>query len=68
MANGSENDNWDLAEWENALSIRVGTAYACRSCGNVVMVTKGGVGVMEMICCGAQMEKIEPCKHGSVGQ
>jgi hypothetical protein len=50
---------WNLDEWEQALNISVGTAYACRECGNVVMVTRGGVGVMELICCGANMPKIE---------
>jgi hypothetical protein len=49
---------WDLSEWETALSIHVGTTYACRECGNLVMVTKGGVGVMDMVCCGKQMEKL----------
>ena len=50
---------WDLAEWERALTINVGTVYVCRRCGNVVMVTKGGVGVMEMTCCGDAMDKRE---------
>lgn len=49
----------DLEEWEQALSIQVGSSYVCRTCGNVVMVTRGGVGVMELICCGVLMEKIE---------
>jgi hypothetical protein len=49
----------DLEEWEQALSIQVGSAYVCRTCGNVVMVTRGGVGVMELICCGVLMEKLE---------
>jgi desulfoferrodoxin-like iron-binding protein len=60
MANAPESvfPQWDLAEWERALTIRVGTAYACRHCGNLVMVTKGGVGVMELVCCGAPMEEV----------
>jgi hypothetical protein len=49
---------WDLGAWEQALTIHVGTSYACRQCGNLVMVTKGGVGVMEMVCCGKPMEKL----------
>jgi desulfoferrodoxin-like iron-binding protein len=63
----SEDDrtsDWDLDEWEQALSIQVGTAYVCRACGNVVMVTRGGVGVMELICCGAPMERLVPRKPG----
>ena len=51
---------WDLGEWEDVLTIHVGTAYACRECGNLVMVTKGGIGIMELVCCGLPMEKIEP--------
>ena len=50
---------WDLKEWEKALTIKVGTAYVCRECQNIVMVTKGGVGIMEMNCCGSPMEIIE---------
>jgi hypothetical protein len=51
---------WGLGEWEDALTIHVGTAYLCRQCQNIVMVTKGGIGVMELICCGKPMEKVEP--------
>ena len=50
---------WDLGEWERALTINVGTAYVCRICGNVVMVTRGGTGLMQLICCDKPMEKIE---------
>ena len=51
---------YDLNAWEQALTIHVGTAYACRRCENLVMVTRGGVGVMELTCCGQPMEKVEP--------
>ena len=51
---------WELTDWEQALTIHVGTAYVCRECENLVMVTRGGVGVMELICCGKPMEKVEP--------
>ncbi len=50
--------DWNLGEWETALNIHVGTGYACRDCGNLVMVTKGGVGVMDLVCCGQPMERI----------
>ena len=50
---------WDLNEWEEALTIHVGTTYACRECGNLTMVTKGGVGVMDMVCCGKKMEVLD---------
>lgn len=56
---------WDLSEWEEALTIHVGTAHACRACGNLVMVTRGGVGVMELTCCGQAMEKVHLEKGGS---
>ncbi len=51
--------DWNLGEWEDALTINVGTTYACRECGNLVMVTKGGVGVMELVCCGKPMEEVK---------
>jgi desulfoferrodoxin-like iron-binding protein len=50
---------WELGDWEAALTINVGTAYVCRACSNLVMVTKGGVGTLDLVCCGVPMEKIE---------
>lgn len=49
---------WEIEDWERALTIHVGAAHRCRKCGNLVMVTRGGVGVMELKCCGALMEKV----------
>lgn len=46
--------------WRRAWDIRVGAAFVCRVCGPMVMVTKGGVGVLEPICCGRRMEEVEP--------
>ena len=54
---------WNLGDWEEALTIHVGTAYVCRQCENLVMVTRGGVGVLELICCGEPMEKCELCEE-----
>lgn len=54
--------DWDLEIWEKALTIDVGTSYACRECGNLVIVTKGGVGVLDMTCCGKAMESITPSR------
>ena len=51
--------DWGLGDWESALTIRVGTTYVCRQCENIVMVTRGGVGVLELVCCGEPMEEIE---------
>ncbi|MDP6523578.1 MAG: hypothetical protein QGH15_05085 [Kiritimatiellia bacterium] len=53
----AQTPDWDLAVWKESLSIHVGTTYACHDCGNLVMVTKGGIGVMDMTCCGKQMEQ-----------
>ncbi len=50
---------WDLGDWEKVLTIQVGDAYLCRECQNLVMVTRGGVGFMELECCGKPMEKVE---------
>jgi len=51
---------WDLGEWEEVLTINVGTVYVCRECQNLVMITKGGVGIMRLQCCGRPMEKVTP--------
>lgn len=56
--NDAPDEEWDLGDWEEVLSIHVGTVYVCRECGNIAMVTRGGVGVMELICCGKPMEKV----------
>jgi desulfoferrodoxin-like iron-binding protein len=58
--------DWDLDDWKRSLTISVGQAYACRTCGNVVMVTRGGVGVMELVCCGSPMEKLQTQSNGGV--
>jgi len=50
---------WDLGDWEEVLTINVGAAYACRKCKNLVMVTRGGVGIMELVCCGRLMERVD---------
>lgn len=52
---------WNLGEWEEALTIHVGTAYVCRECKNLVMVTRGGLGVLELVCCGKPMEQCVTC-------
>ncbi len=56
---GFSQSDWDLKDWENALTINVGTAYVCRDCENLVMVTRGGVGVLDLQCCGKKMERVE---------
>ena len=50
---------WDLGEWEHALTIKVGTSHVCDECGNLVMVTRGGVGAMELTCCGRAMRQVQ---------
>jgi hypothetical protein len=54
----STNQAWELEQWEEALTIQVGTAWVCRECDNLVMVTRGGTGVMELTCCGQPMERV----------
>jgi desulfoferrodoxin-like iron-binding protein len=55
---------WNLGDWEKALTIQVGTAYLCRECGNIVMVTRGGAGILDLVCCDKPMEKVEPPTAG----
>lgn len=50
--------DYSLDEWESALSIGVGLTYVCRQCKNRVMVTRGGTGVLDLVCCGQAMEKV----------
>jgi len=51
--------DWTLDDWEQALTLRVGQAFACRECGNLVMITRGGVGVLDLKCCGAPMQEVQ---------
>jgi hypothetical protein len=66
MSNTAEDNlaDWNLDEWEHALTLKVGTAYVCRACQNVVMVTRGGVGVMDLVCCGKPMDKVSAAADG----
>ncbi len=57
-APANEQPDWELEEWQQALTINVGAAYVCHACGNVVMISRGGVGVMELKCCGEWMERV----------
>lgn len=57
-------DGWNLGDWERALTIKVGDAYACRECENLVMVTRGGVGIIQLHCCGKPMERVGPGVEG----
>ena len=54
----TQGPDWYLGDWERALTIHVGAAYVCRQCENLVMVTKGGIGVLDLVCCGQPMEKV----------
>ncbi len=56
---GFSEAEWTVEEWKGAWTIRVGRAYACSECGSMVMVTKGGIGVLEPVCCGKQMSLVE---------
>ena len=67
MGDASLSD-WNTGDWERVLTIHVGTAYVCRVCQNLVMVTKGGVGVLDLVCCGKPMEKVTLKKAEEPGQ
>jgi hypothetical protein len=49
---------WSTDEWTSEWTIRVGKAYFCQVCGTMVMVTKGGIGVIEPRCCGKVMREV----------
>jgi hypothetical protein len=50
---------WTISEWKEAWTIKVGQVYACSGCGAMVMVTKGGIGVLEPRCCGKEMSLVK---------
>jgi hypothetical protein len=52
-------EEWKVDEWTDEWTIRVGKAYACTKCGSMVMVTKGGIGVMQPKCCSKDMSLVE---------
>jgi hypothetical protein len=51
--------DWTTDEWLKAWTVRVGKAYRCLECDTLVMSVKGGVGVLEPLCCGKPMQAIE---------
>ena len=55
----SSTPEWSTEEWTRAWTINVGKAYLCEVCGTIVMVTKGGVGTLEPICCEQPMKLVE---------
>ncbi len=55
----SSNAEWSVGEWSEEWSITVGKAFACSECGTMIMVTKGGIGVLETKCCGKEMRTVE---------
>ena len=50
---------WSVDEWTKHWTIHVGRAYNCSQCGTMVMITKGGIGVMKPKCCGNDMFLVE---------
>jgi len=50
-------NEWDFDDWENGWNIKVGKVYICEKCKNTVMVSKGGTGVMKLICCDEEMKE-----------
>ncbi len=49
---------WTHEEWEQGWHLNVGSAYACSKCGNMIMITKGGVGTLEPYCCEQLMKPL----------
>jgi len=49
---------WSPEQWQSAWNIQVGRAYGCKACGTVIMVSKGGVGNLEPICCKQPMQPL----------
>jgi hypothetical protein len=59
-----EDGEWTVEQWSKAWSIHVGRAYVCCKCSTMIMVTKGGVGNLEPVCCGQNMQ---PVSENSTG-
>lgn len=59
MSEPYQHPEWTAEEWLSAWTIHVGRAYRCEKCQTMVMVTKGGVGTLEPICCGEPMKPVE---------
>ncbi len=56
---------WTPEQWQAAWNIQVGRVFACRTCGTMVIVSRGGVGNLEPICCKKMMELVSrPCPEG----
>lgn len=51
---------WTPDQWLSAWTINVGKVYACAECGKMIIVTRGGVGVLDPSCCGKPMEPMNP--------
>jgi len=51
-------NEWSSEQWEDSWTINVGKAYSCEVCGTVIMVTKGGIGMLEPICCEKTMKSL----------
>jgi hypothetical protein len=59
MSESLEYPEWTAEEWAAAWTIHVGKVYRCGKCETMIMVTKGGVGTLEPICCGEPMKLVE---------
>ena len=59
MSEPQVSPEWTPEEWTEAWTIHVGKAYRCGKCATMIMVTKGGVGTLEPICCGEPMQLVE---------
>ncbi|MDD5090420.1 MAG: hypothetical protein PHQ23_05835 [Candidatus Wallbacteria bacterium] len=57
----TEYREWDFDEWEKAWSISVGEVYTCSECRNMLIVSKGGTGSLDLKCCGKPMTLYRGC-------
>ena len=58
---GARLPEYNLEDRVKPFTIHVGSACACRSSQDLVMVAGGGVGVLALKCCGMPMERLNPC-------
>jgi len=55
MSQPHTHPEWTADEWTKTWTIHVGKAYRCTKCSTIIMVTRGGIGTLEPICCGQPM-------------
>ncbi|HHL39389.1 MAG TPA: hypothetical protein ENJ37_02675 [Deltaproteobacteria bacterium] len=64
---GFTDGEWRREEWMEEWSINMGNAFVCNECGAVVMVTRGGIGMLEPRCCDRAMAPLKTAAGGGDG-